>query len=130
LRGAVFLHSGAGADASSGKADVMLRPVIRLSGELDVYGARTACRVLDAIEGPAIVDMSGVGFVDGCGLSELARVAKRAGPGNVVLVVPSVQIRRVLAIVRFPELFCIVERIDDVYGADASGADMTVSDTR
>jgi anti-anti-sigma factor len=108
----------------------MLRPVIRLSGELDVYGARAACRVLDAIEGPAIVDMSGVGFVDGCGLSELARLAKRAGPGNVVLVVPSVQIRRVLAIVRFPELFRIVERIDDVYGADASGADMTVSDTR
>jgi anti-anti-sigma factor len=105
----------------------MLRPVIRLSGELDVYGARAACRALDAIDGPAIVDMSEVRFIDGSGLSELARVAKRTGAGNVVLVVPSVQIRRVLAIVRFPELFSIVERLDDI---DLTGTDASVADTR
>jgi anti-anti-sigma factor len=92
----------------------MVRPVVTLSGELDVYRTRVACRVLDTIDGPAIIDMSEVAFLDGSALSELARVAKRAGPGNVVLVVPSVHIRRVLDIVRFPELFHIVDRMADV----------------
>jgi anti-anti-sigma factor len=101
----------------------MIRPVITLSGELDVYRSRVACRVLDAIHGPAVVDMSGVAFLDGSALSELARLAKRAGPGNVVLVVPSVHIRRVLDIVRFPELFRIVEHIDEAVGLDESVTD-------
>jgi anti-anti-sigma factor len=90
----------------------MVPPVIALSGDLDVYGARTACRALDAIDGPAVVDLSAVAFVDGSGLSELVRVARRVGAGNVVLVVPSAQLRRVLDIVRFGELFRIVERFD------------------
>ena len=91
----------------------MPRPVIALSGDLDIYGARAARTVLDAIDGPSIVDMSAVRLLDGSGLSELVRVARRAGRGNVVLVVPSRQVRRVLGIVRFAEIVEIVERIDD-----------------
>ncbi len=92
----------------------MSRPVIALSGDLDIYRAKVACRVLDAIQGPAVIDLSAVAFLDGSGLSELVRVARRVGAGNVVLVVPSPQMRRVLEIVRFGELFSIVERLDDL----------------
>jgi anti-anti-sigma factor len=91
----------------------MSRPVIALSGDLDIYGAKAACRVLDTIQGPAVVDLSAVAFLDGTGLSELVRLARRVGAGTVVLVVPSAQMRRVFEIVRFGELFRIVERLDE-----------------
>ncbi len=90
----------------------MSASVIALSGDLDIYSARVTCRVLDQIDGPAVIDMSGVAFLDGSGLTELVHVARRSGPGNVVLVVPSAQMRRVLGIVGFDELFRIVERLD------------------
>ncbi len=93
---------------------LMSASVIALSGDLDIYNAKVVCRVLDQIAGPAVIDMSGVAFVDGSGLTELVHVARRSGPGNVVLVVPSPQLRRVLGIVGFGELFHIVERLDVV----------------
>lgn len=92
----------------------MSASVIALSGDLDIYNAKVVCRVLDAIAGPAVIDMSGVAFVDGSGLTELVHVARRSGPGNVVLVVPSPQLRRVLGIVGFGQLFRIVEGLDVV----------------
>ncbi|MBV9079516.1 MAG: STAS domain-containing protein [Elusimicrobia bacterium] len=83
------------------------RRVVALTGELDVYTTPAACRVLDAIDGPAIVDLSGVRLLGAAALEELARVARRAGRGNVKLVGARPNVRRVLEIVRFDQLFVI-----------------------
>ena len=97
----------------------MSRPpsVVVLAGDLDVYTVKRVRAALDPVDGPAIVDMSAVEFLDAAALGELARLARRVGTGTVVLVVPSPQIRRVLDIVRFDRLFRIVTRMPDARGA-------------
>ena len=81
--------------------------VVKLSGEIDVYTARKACRVLDDIDGPAIVDLSAVRLLSAAGLTELARLARRTGKGVVTLRGAQPSVRRILTIARFHELFAI-----------------------
>ncbi len=81
--------------------------VVHLMGEIDVYTARTACRALDGIAGPAVVDLSGVRLLCAAGLTELARVAARTGNRVVTLRGARPNVRRVLDIARFDELFVI-----------------------
>jgi len=81
--------------------------VVKLTGEIDVYTARTACRVLDDIAGPAVIDLSGVRLLCAEGLRELANVAARAGAGVVTLRGAPPHVRRVLEIARFGQLFTI-----------------------
>lgn len=81
--------------------------VIALRGEIDIYTVEETRRALDAIDGPAVVDLSDVGFLSAAGLTELARVAKRVGRRSISLVGTRPHVRRVLAIVRFGELFTI-----------------------
>jgi anti-anti-sigma factor len=83
--------------------------VVSLTGEIDIYTARIACRVLDAIDGPAVIDLSGVRLLCAAGLTELARVAARTGNGVVTLRGARPHVRRVLQIARFDELFVIEE---------------------
>ncbi|HEY6235084.1 MAG TPA: STAS domain-containing protein [Candidatus Elarobacter sp.] len=80
-----------------------------LSGDLDLFQAPTIRRLLDPIDGPATIDMRNVSYLDSSALKELARVARRVGPGQVTLVVASPNVRRVLDLVRFAELFSIVD---------------------
>jgi anti-anti-sigma factor len=81
--------------------------VIALTGEIDIYTAAEACRPLDAIDGPAVVDLSDVRLLTAAGLAELARVAKRVGHAKVTLVGAQPHIRRILAITRMDLLFII-----------------------
>jgi len=83
------------------------RRVIALTGDLDVYTTPTACRVLDAIDGPAVIDLSAVRLLGAAALEELARVARRVGPRNVTLAGARPHVRRVLEIVRFDQLFVL-----------------------
>ena len=83
------------------------RRVVALAGDLDVYTAPRACRALDAIDGPAVVDLSAVRLLGAAALEELARVARRVGPRQVSLVGARPHVRRVLEIVRFDQLFVI-----------------------
>jgi anti-anti-sigma factor len=83
------------------------RRVVALAGDLDVYTTPTACRALDAIDGPAVVDLSEVRLLGAAALEELARVARRVGRRTVTLVGARPQVRRVLEIVRFDQLFVI-----------------------
>ena len=80
-----------------------------LSGDLDCYRAAAVRLVLEKLEGPGIVDMRGVRYLDSSALNELARVARRIGLREVTLVVASVNVRRVLQIVEFEKLFTIVD---------------------
>jgi anti-anti-sigma factor len=81
--------------------------VVALSGEIDLYSAPTVCRVLDAIDGAAVVDLSGVKYLSAAGLTELVRVAKRVGNRTVKLVGAPPHVRRVLEIAQFERLFII-----------------------
>ena len=79
--------------------------VITLSGELDLSN-RESLSLADA-RGPAVVDLSAVTYLDSTALYELGALRKRVG--NVVLVVPSPQIRRTLEIVGYTKIFDIVD---------------------
>ncbi|MDB5073469.1 MAG: hypothetical protein JWM87_4580 [Candidatus Eremiobacteraeota bacterium] len=80
---------------------------IDLKGEIDIYTVESACRALDLIDGPAVVDLSNVRLLSAAGLNELARVAQRVGFRRVTLVGACPHVRRVLQIARFEALFTI-----------------------
>jgi len=84
--------------------------LIELRGELDLSNAPALRASLGEAPGPAVVDLSGVTYIDSTALYELALLRRRVG--SVVLVVPSPQIRRTLEIVGFAKTFRIVESPD------------------
>lgn len=85
------------------------RTIVSLKGELDIYRADAIRDSLAAVDGADVVDLSGVTYLDSTALNELARLYKRVG--KVMIVAPSPQIRRVLTIVGFGELFDIVDDV-------------------
>ena len=84
------------------------RPVVVLGGEFDIFRSTTAHDALSAIDGPAILDLSDVTYLDSSFLNELARLRNRVD-GELTLVVGSPQIRRLLKVVGFGERFTIVD---------------------
>jgi anti-anti-sigma factor len=87
-------------------------PIVALTGELDLYGAPALRARFDEIGGPVVLDFSAVTYLDSSTLNELARLRKRVG--DVVLVVSSPQLLRVLDIVGFTNAFRVVARREDV----------------
>jgi anti-anti-sigma factor len=86
--------------------------VVTFSGDLDIYAVEHVRATLAAIDGPVIVDLTDVHFVDSSALTEFIRLRKRVGE-HVTLVVPSANIRRALTIVGFDTLFRVVRRRED-----------------
>ena len=86
--------------------------VITLRGELDLSNVDEMRSSLAGASGPAVVDLSGVTYLDSTALYELGALRKRVG--NVVLVGPSAQIRRTLEIVGFTKIFDIVDTCAEV----------------
>lgn len=84
-------------------------PTIVLSGELDMYEAPAVRAALAALEGPGVVDLTAVTYIDSSALSELARLARRVGLREITLVVTSSKVRRIFTIVGFDALFRIVD---------------------
>jgi anti-anti-sigma factor len=80
--------------------------VITLRGELDLSNVDEMRSSLADAQGPAVVDLSAVTYLDSTALYELGALRKRVG--NVVLVAPSPQIRRTLEIVGYTKIFDIV----------------------
>lgn len=87
--------------------------VVVLPEELDIYTEPAVRRALEPVDGPCVVDMTRVRYIDASAIGHLVRLAKRIGAGSGVLVVPSPHVRKVLGIVQLDALFRIVERIDD-----------------
>ncbi len=81
--------------------------VVALGGDLDVYTTRTVRDALSVINGPAVIDLSGVRLITASALTELVLVAQRAGVGAVTLRGASPQVRRILKIAGFETLFLI-----------------------
>ena len=82
------------------------RPRVAVSGEFDIYNAPRLREALDALAGPAILDLTAVAYLDSSALHELVVFHKRVG-GRSKLVVRSRQIARVLEIASFDQLFDI-----------------------
>ncbi len=81
--------------------------VVRLTGEIDVYTARRACRALDEIDGPAVVDLSGVRLLSAAGLHRACAARVPHGQRRRHASGAPPHVRRVLTIARFDELFHI-----------------------
>lgn len=83
-----------------------------LAGELDLSNVSSLRAKLGAIDGPAVVDLSDVTFLDSAALNELALLRRRVG--TVALVVRSANVRRTLDIVGFSGSFRIVAKREDL----------------
>ena len=86
-------------------------PVVALSGEVDLDRAPAVRASFASIDGPVVIDLSSVTYLDSSLLNELARLRRRVG--DVALVVTSPQVRRILDIVGFTNKFRVVERPED-----------------
>jgi anti-sigma B factor antagonist len=89
------------------RADESGGPVLVVRGEVDVaMAARLAgelhglANAASAGGGRAVVDLSGVGFIDSSGVRELLKTQRRlqSGGGELVLRAPSMPCRRVLEV--------------------------------
>lgn len=85
---------------------------VRLAGELDLSNVSSLRAKLGAIDGPAVVDLSEVTYLDSAALNELALLRRRVG--TVALVVGSANVRRTLEIVGFGTSFRIVASRDEL----------------
>jgi anti-sigma B factor antagonist len=80
------------------------RPVLAVSGEIDlaVAGrfAQELALLIDDAEGDALINLSGVGFIDSSGVRELLKAEQAAGGAGreLVLLDPSPPCRHVLEI--------------------------------
>lgn len=89
------------------------RPIVSLVGDLDYFNVGSVREALAPIHGKAVIDLTRAQLLGAAGMTELVRVAKRAQPEQVVLVVSSPKIRDILRLVELDRLFRVVERIDD-----------------
>ncbi len=87
-------------------------PSVRLAGELDLSNVSSLRLKLAAIDGPAVVDLSEVTYLDSTALNELALLRRRVG--SVALVVGSANVRRTLEIVGFNTSFRIVAKREEL----------------
>ncbi|MFN2450576.1 MAG: STAS domain-containing protein, partial [Candidatus Baltobacteraceae bacterium] len=96
--------------------------VIQLQGEFDIY----RCAELEQLLAPAlltpyaIVDLSGVRYIDSSALAALVRMRKRrvaAGYPAVVFVSGPPQVKMVFHITRLDELWTQCETLDGAYTA-------------
>jgi len=87
------------------RVDLDSEPVLAVRGEIDVAVAKLLSKELDSLadaasarSGRAVVDLSGVGFIDSSGVRELLKTQRRlqSGGGELVLRAPSAPCRRVL----------------------------------
>ncbi|MGH2947993.1 MAG: STAS domain-containing protein [Solirubrobacteraceae bacterium] len=76
--------------------------VIYVSGEIDIATSPQLQRALDeaieASDGPLVVDLSAVGFIDVSGLRVLRSTVRRAGARKFGVASPSAAVRRLLEI--------------------------------
>ena len=102
------------------------RTVIAVSGELDVLTAprlqERLAEVIDGGERDLWVDLRPTEFIDSSGLSTLVAAQKRLRSleGDLGLVCPKGNIRRLLEIVSLDQVFTIVDGLDGHDGASST----------
>jgi anti-sigma B factor antagonist len=104
-------------------------PVLELRGEFDVATVPDIDRFLRRRLGPLynredlVIDLSGTTFVDSSFVTFLVGLVKalRAAGGELLLVRPAGQVRRVLALVGVPNLVPVFETVEDALRSLAAG---------
>lgn len=93
--------------------------VVALRGELDLVDAAAVAAELTAVAarepGIVVVDLTGLEFIDSCGVAALAhgrRQTRRAG-GDLILAAPRPNVTRVLAILRLPEALSVYATVEE-----------------
>ena len=99
--------------------------VVALCGELDLADAGSVAAALaEAAVGvpEIIVDLAALEFIDSSGVAALAygrRQARRAG-SDLMLAAPQPQVRKILAITRLADAFCIHASVAEAAGSAGS----------
>jgi anti-sigma B factor antagonist len=94
-----------------------------VTGELDLATAprlrQQLAMLIEEAHSPALVDLSGVSFVDAAGLSPFLAARRSVEPTDVELVLlnPSAPVRRLLEITETSELFELRDAGSEVCGA-------------
>ncbi len=101
------------------------RPVVSVSGDVDLVSSPELRRVLDdalEVSPHVVVDVGDMSFIDSSGLSTLVDVQRRAreAGGGLTLRRPSRMLSRLLHITRL-ETVLAVEDADDATGTPATG---------
>ncbi|HEY6449662.1 MAG TPA: STAS domain-containing protein [Candidatus Cybelea sp.] len=84
---------------------------LALEGEYDLVDREALATLFGALraDGPATIDLTKVTYLDGTMLTELLKLQARFKEHSIKLLVRSAIIRRVFRIVRFEQLFEIVD---------------------
>jgi anti-sigma B factor antagonist len=104
-------------------------PVLELSGEFDLDSVPHIDRFLRRHLGPLyhqdhlVIDLASTTFVDSSFIAFLVRLVndQRSRRKELVLVRPSGQVRRVLALVGLPNVVPVFESVDEAVGVLTSG---------
>lgn len=97
--------------------------VLSVRGEVDLSTAPSLrseiSQLVDAGRTRVVVDLEGVPFMDSSGLGVLVMGLKRARErdGDLALVRPQPQVRRLLSITRLDEIFAVHATVADAVGA-------------
>ena len=91
--------------------------VVTVRGEVDLATAPALADALAGIapgDGPAVVDLTDVGFLDSSGLSVLLQARERLSAGaGLRLVVTRPALQRVLAVTGLDEVFVVAPTVDE-----------------
>jgi anti-sigma B factor antagonist len=91
--------------------------VVHVRGEVDLATSPALADALAGIttrEGPVVVDLTEVGFLDSSGLSVLLQARERLAAGSGLrLVVTKPALQRVLAVTGLDEVFTIAPTVDE-----------------
>jgi anti-anti-sigma factor len=86
-------------------------PRIELNGEYDLAQRAQMASLFEALrpDGPAVIDLTKVTYVDAAFLSELIKLRRRFKQHPITLAGAKADVKRVLRLVSFEELFEITE---------------------
>ena len=80
--------------------------VVAIAGDIDPHTAPTLREELEAVDGPVVLDLSGVAFVDSSGLRVLLEAnTRRSDSGGIAIRNPSDVVRRVLDLSGLSDVF-------------------------
>jgi anti-anti-sigma factor len=85
---------------------------VQFSGALDMSNLADTQHALSTIDGPCVLDLDGVTFLDSTAITAFVEFARRVGPRNVRVRGATFQFRRILELVGLTHLFDIIEERD------------------
>ena len=97
-------------------------PILSLSGEFDITSNRSLVEALGGLSGIVVADLTAVTFIDSTALGVLIATTRqlRINGGDLVLVVTSSQVQRVLAVTQLDRYFSVFVDLPSAVAAAAA----------